>query len=131
MTIKAILLDLDNTLVIFDETQFYLQFMKRIIPLFEDLMTGEQFSERLLPAIRFMRKNDGTINNEDFFMNAFCKGIENQRDEIWNRFIHFYENEYENIPVDVEKPADLEATLDQLKAWRLKLVVATRRPNSL
>ncbi len=123
--LKAILLDLDNTLVIFDETAFYLRFMDHIVPFFEDKMHRKQFRNRLLKAIGRLSKNDGSITNQEFFMSRFCEGIERQQDELWDRFMEFYDNEYDNIVVEASAPQDMERVLDLLTQWGLTLVVAT------
>lgn len=123
--IKAVFLDLDNTMVMFDETAFYLRYMERIPSFFDDLVPAEQFSDRLLLAIREMRCNEGEITNRDYFLNNFCQGLEDRRHDIWQRFSAFYQTEYEKIPVDAAKPDGLEQLLDQLAAWNLHLVVAT------
>lgn len=123
--LKAVLLDLDNTLVIFDESEFYHRFMDHIVPFFEDKIPEKQFRTRLLRSIGRLVKNDGKVTNRDFFMNQFCEGIEDQREELWNRFMGFYENEYAHIAVEAAPPKYLERVLDQLAQWGLTLVVAT------
>ncbi|MBI5551969.1 MAG: HAD family hydrolase [Desulfobacterales bacterium] len=123
--LTAVLLDLDNTLVLFDETAFYLRYMERIVPFFEDLLPGAAFSDRLLRGIRALRKNDGQVSNQDFFMDVFCDGLSDRRQAIWERFLRFYESEYDHIPVTFQKPAGLENVIDQLQRQNLKLVVAT------
>ncbi len=123
--LTAVLLDLDNTLVLFDETAFYLRYMERIIPFFEDLLPGQAFQERLLRGIRALRHNDGQTTNLDFFLNVFCDGLSDLRAAVWERFMRFYETEYDHIPVTFERPAGLVAVMDALQRHNLKLVVAT------
>lgn len=123
--IEAVLIDLDNTMILFDETAFYQRYMERVIPYFEDLVPPEQFRDRLLRGIRGLLQNNGEVSNRDFFLNIFCTDYENRRQSIWERFIGFYRTEYEKIPVDVKIPAGLESLLDQISAWDLTVVVAT------
>jgi FMN phosphatase YigB (HAD superfamily) len=123
--LKAILLDLDNTLILFDEPAFYLRYMERIVPFFAPIMPPETFRDRLLQGIRGLARNDGTVSNEHYFMDLFCAGYEHHREAVWDCFMHFYQTEYDRIPVDVQTPFGLEAMLDQLNAWGLRLVVAT------
>ncbi len=123
--LEAVLLDLDNTLIIFDETAFYLRFMERIVPYFEDLIPTYQFRSRLHYAIRHLLKNKGDTNNETFFLDAFCDGLDDQRGLIWNRFEAFYAEEYDHIEVKTTRPRQLDRVLDQLIEWNLMLVVAT------
>lgn len=123
--LTAVLLDLDNTLVLFDETAFYLRYMERITPFFEDLLPAPTFQDRLLRGIRALRRNDGQTTNLDFFLDVFCDGLGDQRQAIWERFICFYETEYDRIPVAFERPDGLQAVIASLKRHNLKLVVAT------
>ncbi|MFZ1985285.1 MAG: HAD family hydrolase [Desulfatitalea sp.] len=123
--LEAVLLDLDNTLILFDETAFYLRYMERIIPFFDDILPGEQFRERLLRGIRTLRQNNGQTSNQDFFLDVFCEGYMEQRPTVWERFTRFYDTEYEKIPVDVQRPMGLESVIEQLEGQGLTLVVAT------
>lgn len=123
--IEAVLIDLDNTMILFDETAFYLRYMERVIPYFDGLVPAEQFRDRLLRGIRGLLRNNGEISNRDYFLNIFCAEYEDRRRSIWDRFIQFYRAEYEKIPVDVKIPDGLGSTLDQLSDWNLRVVVAT------
>lgn len=123
--LKAILLDLDNTMVIFDETAFYLRFMERIVPYFDDLVPADQFRTRLLYAIRHLLKNRGEKSNQAFFLDAFCDGLDGLRQQIWTRFTAFYDDEYDLIEVERTSPSQLADVIDQLAAWDLLMVVAT------
>lgn len=123
--LQAILLDLDNTLVLFDETGFYLRYMERITPCFADLMPAEAFRDRLLRGIRGLARNDGSRPNSDHFMERFCEGLDGVREAVWERFMTFYATEYDRIPVTVTRPAGLADLLDRLEGWGLRLVVAT------
>lgn len=125
MTIKTILLDLDNTLILFDETEFYLRYMERIVPFFADLVPDDQFRDRLLRGIGGLLKNDGALNNREFFLDRFCDGDTSGRQAVWDRFIRFYETEYEKVPVTASAPDAVEQVLEQLAAWGIELVVAT------
>jgi len=123
--LEAVLIDLDNTMVLFDETGFYLRYMERVVPYFEDIVPAEQFRDRLLRGIRGLLRNNGRINNQGYFLDQFCDGCESLRQDVWARFLRFYQTEYDQIPVAVKKPDGLEALLDQLSAWGLRVVVAT------
>ena len=125
MKIKAVLLDLDNTMILFDETAFYLRYMERIIPFFADLIPEDQFRDRLLRGIRGLLRNNGEVSNREFFLDTFCDGDGAVRQAVWERFMRFYEEEYEKVPVEAATPAGLDRVLDQLDGWGMELVVAT------
>lgn len=123
--LKAVLLDLDNTLILFDETAFYQRFMRRIIPFFNDILPYDQFRDRLLLAIRELRRNNGQVNNRSYFLSIFCDGLAISAPLIWERFLRFYETAYDKIAVEVSTPQGIETLLEQLSARGLKLVLAT------
>jgi len=50
--LKAILFDLDNTLILFDEAIFYQGYFRRIEKLFADIMPADNFEELLITATR-------------------------------------------------------------------------------
>jgi len=45
--LKAILFDLDNTLILYDEARFFRGYFREIEKLFADIMPAEKFMERL------------------------------------------------------------------------------------
>ncbi len=123
--LEAVLLDLDNTMVLFDEPVFYEHFFERIIPWFADIMPSDVFRERMLRSTMGLIDNDGQVSNREYFLDSFCGPDPARRDLIWKRFLAFYESEYDRIRVAVRVPAGLGELLDHLVAWNLKLVVAS------
>jgi FMN phosphatase YigB (HAD superfamily) len=123
--LKAILFDLDNTLVLFDETKFYKSYFRRIEKLFADIMPADKFVERLITATRAMMQNNGEVTNAEYFKEVFSKGFKGRRDELWNRFLDFYETEYEKLEANFTLPNDLHETMDYIQGTGLKLVLAS------
>ena len=78
--LKAILFDLDNTLILFDEAKFYQSYFREIKKLFADIIPADQFAERTISAIRVLVQNNGEKTNAEFFKENFAKGYEEQRD---------------------------------------------------
>ena len=50
--LNAVLFDLDNTLVLFDETAFYGRYFGKLADFFADLLPPPQMQERVLRATR-------------------------------------------------------------------------------
>ncbi len=123
--LKAILFDLDNTLILFDEARFYQEYFRRIETLFADLMPADIFRKRLISATHALLQNNGEMINAEYFMNALVEQSADRRDRLWNRFLHFYETEYDEIKVNVTLPDDLHETFDKIVQTGLKLVLAT------
>ena len=123
--LKAVLFDLDNTLIHFGERQFFQGYIPAITRVFADIMPGDLFLERLLSSTGAVLKNNGQMLNVDCFMNAFCAGYEEHRDEFWRRFMTFYETEYDQFRSLASVPPGVRELLLQLREKSLKLVIAS------
>lgn len=123
--LKAILFDLDNTLILFDEARFYQGYFRRIETLFKDIMPAEHFVDRLITATRSLVKNNGELTNVEYFKTAFAQGFKGRRDELWNRFLYFYETEYDKLEVNLKLPNRLHKTMDDIVQTGLKMVLAS------
>jgi phosphoglycolate phosphatase-like HAD superfamily hydrolase len=123
--LEGILFDLDNTLILFDETEFFDHYFRIIPQSFSDIMPHELFLEKLLDATRVLLENDGHTLNVHCFMNFFAQGFENRQKEIWDRFLHFYATDYDQLQALVTLPSGLQSVFQQLESNGLKLVVAT------
>lgn len=125
LMLNAVFLDLDNTLVLFNEQTFYEHYFKLISPWFADLMPPDQVRPKVMKATLALLHNNGQAANVEFFLDAFCAGLNTPKERIWERFHDFYATEYDNISVTVRVPGQLGAVLDGLAARNLLLVVAS------
>ena len=123
--LRAILFDLDNTLILFDEARFYQEYFRRIETRFADLMSADIFRKRLISATHALLQNNGEMINAEYFMSAFTEQSANRRDKLWNRFLNFYETEYDEIKVNIRLPNNLHETFDKIVRTGLKLVLAS------
>ena len=123
--LEAILFDLDNTLIMFDEDIFYAGYIKRISKIFADIMPAEVFIERLISSTRSLKKNNGQISNKDYFLAGFSRGYEDRLDELWQRFQYFYEKEYDKLKVNVSLPDSLNDVFNELLQGSFTLVLAS------
>ncbi len=123
--LTAILFDLDNTLILFDEARFYQEYFRSIETLFADLMPADTFRKRLITATHALLQNNGEMTNVEYFLKAFNEQSANLRDKLWKRFLHFYETEYDKLKVNVRLPDDLHETFNKIVRTGLKLVLAT------
>ena len=123
--LKAILLDLDNTLILFDEARFYQGYFRKIETLFQDIMPPYKFVQQLIMATRAMVQNNGEMTNAEYFIRAFNEQSANRRAKLWSRFLHFYDTEYDKIKINVTLPDNLHETFDKIVQTGLKLVLAS------
>jgi FMN phosphatase YigB (HAD superfamily) len=122
---RAVLIDMDNTMVLYDEPAYYERYFHRIVPWFSDLVEPSTFRPRLLAAVAHLRESGGRALNRDRFLDRFCRDGKLEKEAVWKRFGRFYEIAYPGIPVRAARPPGLRRVLDRLKAAGLKRVVAT------
>lgn len=123
--LKAVLFDLDNTLVLYDEAHFYEGYFRGISPLFADLLPPERFRERLIRATRSLIENPGDKRNSAYFMDHFLEGMGERSDDLWARFYRFYETGFDRIAPAVTLPERLHAVFAALLKTPLTLVLAS------
>jgi len=123
--LKAVLLDLDNTLVLYDELVFYERYFNNISAFFTDLFPPDEFQERVVRAALSLYMQNGVLNNRDFFMARFLDGHDRGIDAIWHRFEDYYVTEFPKIAVSVEVPNGLHRVLNRLRELDLKLILAS------
>jgi FMN phosphatase YigB (HAD superfamily) len=123
--LKAVLLDLDNTMVLYDEPTFYQRYFVRICRAFADIFPPDEFQARVLRATMALLHNTGEVSNRHFFLQRFLHGQSDREDEIWRRFLDFYDTEYDRIEVEPTVPLGLDHVLGALQERGLKLVVAS------
>ena len=123
--LKAILFDLDNTLILFDEQKYFKSYIGKISQAFSDLMPVELFYKKLISATQALLQNNGDMSNADFFMNEFSSDFEDKREVLWNRFLEFYKTEYDQFETLVSVPNGVRDLFIELRKRNIKLVIAT------
>jgi FMN phosphatase YigB (HAD superfamily) len=125
MIIEAVFFDLDNTLILFRELDFYREYTSRLYLRFVDLLSAEAFGERMMASTRRMVRNNGSVSNLDLFLDAFTEGLGLGRSEVWRRFDDFYRKEFEGFRHLMEPvPAAVEV-VTALEERGFRLVIAT------
>ncbi len=123
--LNAVLFDLDNTLIRFDERTFFERYIPEITRVFADIISPDRLVEKLLIATSELMKNNGEMSNAEYFMKIFAKGHEEQSDELWKRFIRFYETDFDQFQALVEVAPGVREVFLGVKRAGLKLVVAS------
>jgi len=75
LKIEAVLFDLDNTLILFEESEFFKISSQQLYNSFRDILTPEEFSKKLWRSTTVMINNDGKLYNAEYFMNDFAQEI--------------------------------------------------------
>jgi FMN phosphatase YigB (HAD superfamily) len=123
--LKAVLFDLDNTLISFDEREFFEAYIPRISTVFSDLMPPETLITKLLLSTQMLVNNKGQMSNVEYFMSSFSEGYEGCKEEIWKRFTKFYETEFDQFQALVSVTLGVREVFVKLKKMGVKLVIAS------
>ncbi len=124
--LKAILFDLDGTLLQLDEEKFIKFYFGNLGKKFSALGFD---SETLLAAVwrgtKAMRDNSGEATNETVFWPVFYQTIEGDHELIEKTFLDFYQNEFDFVRhsvIDSLIPAEIVRIL---KEKNYRLILAT------
>jgi HAD superfamily hydrolase (TIGR01662 family) len=123
--LKAVLFDLDNTLILFEEVKFLSGYYPVLVARFNDIFPDGQFAERLMKATVELRNNDGSQSNRELFLGAFCEGLNVDRDDVWARFEKFFSLDFDIFKNVVTAAPGAGETFRHVKEHGLKIVVAT------
>ena len=123
--LKAVLLDLDNTLILYDELKYYTAYFKKLNQYFDDEFDPADLRERVINGTMVLRHNRGLKNNLQHFLEVFAHEREVEIPKLWKRFMAFYQEAYDDITVTVSVPEGLHPVIDQLRHSDLKLVIAS------
>lgn len=123
--LKAVLFDLDNTLILFEEEKFLLSYYPVMMARFAGVFPDGKFAERLMKATAVLRDNDGSKINRELFMEALCDGQDVRRDVVWERFEQFFDLDFDRFKDAVTTAPGAETAFRHIKSRGLKIVVAT------
>ena len=123
--LKAVLFDLDNTLIFYDEMKFANLFFPGVAARFSDLIPQDKFAERLMVATLMAHKNDGSMTNRELFVSEFIKGTDLNPGQVWQRFEIYYDQDFDSIKDTVTAPDNARQVLQSVHGRNLKVVIAT------
>jgi FMN phosphatase YigB (HAD superfamily) len=123
--IEAVLFDIDNTLILFDERKFFETYSKKLYLAFQDLMRPEDFIQKLIRSTQVMTNNDGKKPNAEFFIDDFSNGIDVNKKELWRRFEKFYATEFDQFKYLATRVEGSFEVISEIKKRGLKIVVAS------
>ena len=125
MKLQAVLFDLDNTLIRFEELEFFNHYTKKLFLAFKDLMTPDEFIGRLVRSTQTMVANQGEMSNGEFFIKDFADGSNVDKDELWKRFTDFYEHEFDQFQSLMNPVDGAREVIANIKQKGLKMVIAS------
>lgn len=123
--LKAILFDLDGTLIDVDLNQFVPGYLKLLAKNVAHLIPPKKMVPAIIKASEFVNRNNGKISNEEVFLNAFfpVEGYEN--DQIQPLFDKFYEEDYKVLQKFTKKKPEARKVVQTAFNKDYKVVIAT------
>ncbi len=123
---KAVLFDLDGTLLHMDQNEFVKAYtgllMKTMLPLGADINSLKKgFGDGVLA----MLANDGSVSNRDAYWNAFGAAVDSDITPYIELCDAFYGGEYLTLKAFTRENAHADVLIDALKARGCKVVLAT------
>ncbi len=126
MRFKAILFDLDGTLLPMDQKKFSEDYFKRLIYKLSGLgYNPEKIKEALFGGIERMIMNDGNKSNENVFWEVFSSVLGDKILDDKYILDEFYENEFDEVRHSCGFNPKAAATINKLKSLGYRIILAT------
>jgi FMN phosphatase YigB (HAD superfamily) len=124
--IKAVLFDLDGTLLKVDMDDFLRHYLHRLSVHFSHLIDPQQFLSDLLSSTQAMIVNDDpALTNRDVFMTDFFKRLPHPPEQILPLIDTFYKEVFPQLQKHVSSFPEIPSVIDTATALGFKLAVAT------
>lgn len=94
---KAVLFDLDGTLLPFDLEYFVNKYFKSLADYLKDQVEPDLLIKNMGIGLHAMLNNPGKITNEEMFMQTFLPAVNKEREEITPLFEKFYLEEFPKL----------------------------------
>ena len=126
MSVKAVLFDLDATLLPMDQARFIREYFGRLTAKFAALgYDGELFAKALMSGVGAMVRNGGAVTNEEIFWQSFRNIFSDDIDSYYRHFEDFYEHDFDAIREVVGYTPESRKIVDELSSLGLRLILAT------
>jgi FMN phosphatase YigB (HAD superfamily) len=123
--IKAILFDLDGTLLDVDMGVFLPHYFKALAAHLTDLLPPDQFLPHLMRASRVMVANDGRDTNQAVFERAFFPLAGRSRQELEPIFMDFYARGFPTLRRHARRKPEARQVVEAAFDLGLDVVIAT------
>ncbi|MFX1567064.1 MAG: HAD family hydrolase [Promethearchaeota archaeon] len=123
--IKAILFDLDNTLIDVDLDKFIPQYLQLLAQSVAHIITPKKFISKILEASKAVEENNGRSTNEDVYANAFFPLEGHIREEIEPFFDNFYKKDFTELRQYTRKKPEARSVVQTAFDRGYDVVIAT------
>ncbi|MGD9677630.1 MAG: HAD family hydrolase [Vulcanibacillus sp.] len=123
---KALLIDLDGTLLQADTEEFVKQYMKSLTFYIKDYYNPEKFIQAIWESTEEMIKNlDSNLTNKEVFSNHFIEKSGVIDSEVWPLFERFYLEQFPKLKGLISTTTISKNIVEIAKKQGRKVVVAT------
>lgn len=124
--IKAILFDLDGTLLPMDMDKFTADYMKRLCAYLAPRgYESSLIAEAMWHGISAMVRNDGTRTNEQAFWDLFTKRFGEKAINEKDALVDFYRTEFPKVQSSCGYTTKAKEAVDAVKAMGYRVILAT------
>jgi len=123
--IKAILFDLDKTLLDIDLDKFVSQYLRLLAQSVEHIVPPKKFIPKILKASRAVERNNGHITNEEVYAKAFFPLEGHSREEVEPFFDDFYKNGFHKLKQYAQKKPEAREVVQTAFDKVYDVVIAT------
>jgi len=123
---KYLLFDLDGTLIHFDVKTFIAEYLRLIQSYFSRYSFATSVPEWIMEGTEQMLNNEGTMTNKEKFLSAFQQKTGLSEQEIWAKFLHFYQSDYNRLKSITRPVPGARKILERALSAGYKLVIATQ-----
>jgi HAD superfamily hydrolase (TIGR01549 family) len=123
--LKAILFDLDGTLIDVDLSQFIPGYLKLLAESVAHLIPPKKMVSALLKSSEFINTNDGKISNEEVYLKEFFPIEGYEKDDLLPFFNKFYEEEFKKLKKFTKKKPEARKVIQTAFNKEYKVVIAT------
>ncbi len=123
--IKAILFDLDNTLLDIDLDKFVPQYLKSLAQSVAHIIPPQKFIPKILKASKAIEQNDGTITNEEVYEKTFFPIEGYSREDLQPYFEKYYEKEFQKLHQYARKKPEARQVMQIVFNKGYDVIIAT------
>ena len=125
--IKAVLFDLDGTLIEMDQDAFLKSYFQRLTAYFAaEGYDPAAFSQALMYAVKVMLANDGAMKNDELFWKAIASKLGQRVLDDYPKFEAFYEQAFDALKPLCGTREGASDVLSYLRARKIPLVLASQ-----
>lgn len=124
---KALLFDLDGTLLPNDFNLFIRQYFQLLAEKTSHLVEPKKLISQMLLALKAMEENqDAGKTGQEVFSKNFFPHLEVEEEKLFNAFMHFYEDDFPQLKAYTKNNERVFSLMEKAFAKGLDIIIATK-----